>query len=95
MFCELEDLELPFGAVKWSCDKPLVTNKVQKNTKCFLECSEGFEITSGEQKYEFYVLAVDILVKDVDEKCMLAKNMFVEKLLHQHTPFYIPFFAKI
>ena len=42
--CDLQKLMKPKFAERWSCDKPIVNDKVLRNTKCKIICPDGFDL---------------------------------------------------
>ena len=46
--CDIEKLQKPKFADRWSCDKPIENNKVAKKTKCEIVCPDGYDIKNGE-----------------------------------------------
>ena len=41
------ELAKPENAKYWSCDKPIVNEKVQQMTKCKIVCLPGFDNVQG------------------------------------------------
>ena len=48
--CDIKDIEVPENGEKWACDKEITMNAVPKNTKCRLQCVEGYDVEIG--KYQ-------------------------------------------
>ena len=48
--CDLQQLEKPKYAVRWSCDKPIENEKVPKLTKCEIVCPDGYDIIKGKRR---------------------------------------------
>ena len=46
--CRMKDLDLPRNGEKWLCNMEFISDSqlVPKNTKCYLQCEEGYDVRS-------------------------------------------------
>ena len=45
--CDIKKIQLPDNGEKWICEKQVSYNAVPKNTKCWLQCKDGYKISIG------------------------------------------------
>ena len=42
IYCNLSELTLPGNSTEWSCNKEVINGTVSRNTKCYLNCADGY-----------------------------------------------------
>ena len=47
--CDLQQLEKPKYAERWSCDSPIINGKVSRKTNCEIVCLDGHDKIEGEK----------------------------------------------
>ena len=75
IYCNLSELIFPENSLEWSCNNDVINGTVSRNTKCYLNCADGFRFQI--RKLSVRISRIEFSIPGLGKPALRKSNIFI------------------